>query len=454
MMVKRAHFGVLGALFAILILSPASAQPSQMVEHLVVQAEDGRLNLLSANDRGQLSSLGSIEGFQLNLFGDSTHLVEWEITLPSQIVPSPDGRRVAFTAYSFARQETALFVFTPGQSDLIQVHLPGLASLSWLPDSAGILLYPPGIYTGRNNIEINDIYFYQMASGDFTVLTNTPRHREQSVTWLPEVQRVLHSGPDTACSPPCVSASDMYLTTLDGQSTALTDLGAQLPIDIPDNPYGFCRGRHPVWSDANFRVYYVANCHYPGGDLPYDLLYSADISGNNRLEANLPALFPDDEFIGIVGIHPTSDGQVYVVTASFNHYISGGFSDIWRVLLVTAPNQVKIVVDPRTAVPNPVVTALSPNETRLALSSQWDNGYLVVVKLGSGQYRQLPTTLSGNICDMKWLDAQRILGVEYGGGCDNAYRQPGDAYIFNVDTGLSDNITAGLDGIVWLLPTP
>ncbi len=451
-MVNRARFAVFGILLACIIVSPAFAQPSPAAKYLVVQATGGRLNLFTANNQGELSSFGSIEGFQLHLFGDSNYPVEWEITLPSQIVPSPDGKHVAFTAYSFAQRETALFVFTQGQSDLIQVRLPGLASLRWLPDNDGILLYPPHIYTGRTEIEVSDIYLYRLVSGSLVALTRTPEDREGGTTWLAVVQQVLYTGPESVCSKPCVSAYDFYLATLDGQSTALTNLGAQLPADVPGNPYGFCWALHPVWSDANSRMYYVASSHYPGGDLPYQLLYSTDINGNNRLEANPPALFPDDEFIVIVGIHPTSDGQVYVVTASFNHDIPGGFADIWRVLRITAPNETEIVVDPGMAVPNPVVTALSPDETRLALSSQWTNGYLVIVDLASGQFTQLPTTLSKNICEMRWLDTRRILGVEYGGGCDNAYREPGEAHIFNVETGSSEIIATGLDGIVWLLP--
>lgn len=225
----------------------------------------------------------------------------------------------------------------------------------------------------------------------------------------------------------------------------------QIPADIPDHSYGWCRTSAPAWSQANARIYYTVQCYHPGGDLEYDLLYSVSSSGDNRLEANLPAIFPDDLFITIAGTHLTSNGHVIVATASHNVYITGGFTEHWRVLRVSSPNQVEIMVNPDTASPYPITTELSPDERRLALSSQWEDGYLVIVNLSSGQTTQFPTNLAGSICEMAWLNEQEILALEYIRGCNNVFRRPNAKLVFNIDTGASRQIAGQLDGIVWML---
>jgi hypothetical protein len=191
------------------------------------------------------------------------------------------------------------------------------------------------------------------------------------------------------------------------------------------------------------------NC---GGDLPLDLLYSVDLNGNNRLEANLPTIFSDDEFIAILEIHPLSNGSVYIATGSYNHTIPGDFPEIWRVLRISVPNQVELIVAPDQAAPIPITTGFSPDETRLALSSQWPNGYIVIVNLNSGQYTQLPTVIPDNICRIEWVDTEHILGTAYNDACDNLYRQPGATYVFDLQTGASDVVDLGLPGTSWFLP--
>jgi hypothetical protein len=59
------------------------------------------------------------------------------------------------------------------------------------------------------------------------------------VMWLPEIQRILYIGPLTRCTSPCVTAENLYLLTLDGQTSALTHLETELPTDVPDSPFSY-----------------------------------------------------------------------------------------------------------------------------------------------------------------------------------------------------------------------
>jgi hypothetical protein len=142
-----------------------------------------------------------------------------------------------------------------------------------------------------------------------------------------------------------------------------------------------------------------------------------------------------------------------VVTAGYNHAIAGGV-ELWRVVRIDAPNAWEVVVTPEESRPMPVVAALSPDEDRLALNSQWGERELTLVDLDSGDYRALPIGVSGTICRMAWLDSDRILGAEYFGGCDNSLEQPGAAYIFDLVSGVSTRVGSDGDGVYCVLPGP
>ncbi len=158
-----------------------------------------------------------------------------------------------------------MFIFTPGEPDLVQAAIPGMAALRWLPDGDGLLLSRPIVPITEAGAQVEELYLYRLATGQLTALTDTPAHGEYSVLWLPEIERVLYTGPGSTCDAPCITAGDFYLADLDGESERLTDLGTQIPEDYPGSPFGLCLAERPVWSEVNRRLYYVAECYAPVG---------------------------------------------------------------------------------------------------------------------------------------------------------------------------------------------
>jgi hypothetical protein len=366
---------------------------------------------------------------------------------------SLDGLSVAFIGYRFnqGQQETVLFLYRLGQLGLHQVDIPAIAHFSWSPASDAILLFPPGIlYDGWT---LQDVYLYDLQSDMLTQLTNTSDDIEGYVMWLPDNDHIVFVGTDVPCQSSCTSyASNLYAMDRAGENLIrLTDLGSQVPSH-PTLSYFYCVAAQPTWSGVEARIYYVARCmeddHY------HDHLYSVSLDGDNRLEANLPALYPDNRYTIIRDIYPSStEDGIYLTVTSQTEPVPEDRSPTvnnWHVFHVSQPEHVAIVFEYDAPYSHEFADSmLSPDEQWIALGSSNSDmgdgsGTLWIANLNSGQI-ELQMEFPEQVCQVEWLDNQRLLF--------NVFSQRVCAYsagtwILNVETGASEEITAELDGFV------
>ena len=122
--------------------------------------------------------------------------------------------------------------------------------------------------------------------------------------------------------------------------TRLTDLGSQIPPTLA-RPYGSCLPKSIHWSIPLSRIYYAASCN----EGEREFLFSVGIGGDNRLEADLPSLYPDDRFTFIKNVLPSAiEGVVYItVTAEQSPPGRSRIINHWRVLRIDGPGNVEVI---------------------------------------------------------------------------------------------------------------
>ncbi len=302
----------------IIVPKPTSAQEPPPIEQLAIRLHEGGISLYNVDRLGQFHFITTLTGFNLSRLSYSVG-AEWEIVSPSDIVASPDGRRIAFTSMR-STGETALFVYTLGQTELHQVAAPGIGILKWSPQNDAILLAPAEVLTSSSVPYVQDVYLYALVSDSFVNLTNTPQDVEQAVQWLPDGNHILYDGALISCTAPCMRYRNLNVFDRSTQNQSeLVDLGTQLPtnITLPSSDVT-CFPHNMVWSTANQRVYYAVSC-VDMADQPHSALFSVDLQGDNRVEIDLTALYPDEEFTAITDLsgHPKSSNLYLLVKARF-----------------------------------------------------------------------------------------------------------------------------------------
>lgn len=270
---------------------------------------------------------------------------DWIILAPEVIQVSPHGERVAFVAFrSFpgrTYEEAALFWFDVAQPTLNQVVVPGAFGVDWSPDSSRILL--SGIGLGIYFAAISDVlnnsnaYLFTLATESLVQLPNHANERRSDYQWL-DSQRLIFRQSGENCDQPCVRAVNLYVLDLTTQTISrLTDIGYRLPLDISLDYLQFYSDCYPellAWSETLVRLYYSATC-YDTSDQAHSYLYSTDLTGNNRLEANLLPFYPDDLYTRIVSIHNV-ENTVYFTVKSETRPRSEGSEAIFTSWLVFA----------------------------------------------------------------------------------------------------------------------
>jgi hypothetical protein len=453
--IKRACVGVWGILCVVLILvpRPSAAQELPLIEQLAIQLHEGGFSLYNVDSSGQFSLITTLTNFNLIHLAYSAEAA-WEIDSPSDFALSPDGQHIAFT--SMTRDgDTALFLYTLGQTELHQVAAPAMGVLKWSPANDAILLAPPEVPISYSRPYVQDVYLYTLASDRFTNLTNTPEDAEEAVTWLPDGNHILYAGPLRGCGPTCTDHRDLYLFDRSTQSQSeLVDLGTQLPAHFTDPSfYYFCYPHNPVWSTADQRIYYAASCVIdPGED---SVLSSVDLQGNNRLEVDLTALYPDDNYsvIADLSIHPGS-GHIYLlVNSRFYEAINTSMQEAGRWHVFTnRTGQWDLITEADQASPPGWALAVSPDEQRVAVGGQTARaGFLSLADLSTGQVSTQSN--EGAVCQVQWRDNDTLLHTGTA-GCGTGYSTAAITWMLDIHTGDSVQMTGGLDGVVWLLPKP
>jgi hypothetical protein len=394
---------------------------------------------------------------------------EWVILAPEAIQVSPQGNRVGFVALhsnpGLAFEEASLFWFDVNQPGIHQVPLPGVFGIKWSPDSSQILLRNVGLGVDFSAISSSlrnpNYYIYSIPQDSLMQLPVPADELRYYTQWL-DNQTLVYFRPNEDCIESCIRAVDAFLFDLMTQSTQrLTEIEHQLPSDVTSDvlqTYSICYAGDLTWSSIEQRLFYDVSCN-DSSDQAHDYLYSTDLSGNNRLEADLPQLFPEDLYTFIQDIRVVED-TLYLVVKSETRPLAGGSQAIFQSWLVLRLDEggLSIVSDTRfggSASATLSGSAFSSDGSRVVLvGTDWTSaqlGYLEVVDLVISE-PVIQMHLEDHVCNGEWLDTQHFLYNTFEFQCDVLTNNPTQTWILNMITGTQTEIIQSDAGQLVILP--
>jgi hypothetical protein len=460
------------ALTAILLMCAAYgsimfAQSDGAGESIAIQFDGDAINLYRVDSAGNFAPMDSLNGFYIRGVGFSSG--EWEIARGSDIVLSPDRQQFAFTAASNLTRETMLFIYRVGENDFQRIAIPGLGQVIWSPDGSDILLTQPDtLFDGSYSI-LEEAYLYTLASNSLTLLVNGQNIALADFVWLPEGETIVYEGGLSACAvQPCTPVRDLYTIDRQRQIThQLTDLSAiiETALALDAMTFSFCDVEHPTWSMFNERLYYSLDCE-DGGGFTFSTLMSVRLNGESRLEGQLASSFPGAIRAEIIDIHPSPDSDaVFLSAAVSSEEVVNGFNTIrgsWNVMGNSAPGVLNLLAsrtfDDLSEAPVQA-SAMSPDAGYLLLGGGLldgmtlaATGYLATVDLTTGQITEHPADKA--VCDVEWVDDQIARYRQFDSACSNGFRIPIGTWLLNIANATQTEITADLNGFVWVLDIP
>lgn len=377
---------------------------------------------------------------------------------PSDITLSPNGQFIAFTTYShyMPSERASLYLYSLKDSALHRIDIPGLALPLWSPDSSAVLLVPPPYY-GQDtyDMQVHDAYLYTISSDRVIRITHTTTEGyKNSFYWLPDNEHIIYSK----------GGRDFYVTDRQGQhETRFTNA---ISLHLPTYNYVICRTRSPQWSAAHQRLYFVAGCSSEGEDDGHDSLHSISLTGGDeRLELDLHALYPDDYYgteISNFYLDPVGTG-IYIVVRAQTQYFAGSGIDyqaydevVWRVGYLNEAGDWRLIAEkstPDLTSSMAFAAALSPSGKYLAVAGnlmQPEQGLLSVVNTQTGQLLDVESAKS--ICAVRWLNDQELLYTEFNGHCGTSIPEPYKLQMLDIKTSHTADVFTNLSGMVWMLP--
>jgi hypothetical protein len=301
------------------------------------------------------------------------------------------------------------------------------------------------------------------------LLVNGENGALSDFVWLPDSETIFfENGYGTCTVQPCTPVRDLYtINKLEQLPSQLTDLTAaiatELALDIMS--LSSCGVEHPIWSPFTNRLYYSLDCEDSGG-FTFSTLMSVSLTGENRVEGQLVDFIPAAIRTQIVDIHPSPRSDaVYLSASSSSEEVVNGFNIIkgsWQVLQNTAPGLLNLLASQTfddESEPPVQTSAQSPNADYLMLgggvldgSTLTTSGYLATVDLTSGQVTEYQADEA--ICDIEWVNGQTVRYRQFNSACSNDFRIPTATWLLDIMDGSQINITADLDGFVWVLAVP
>lgn len=437
----------LGLVMLAMGLNASVAQEPPSAQHLAMQFHDHENTFYAVDETGNFTFLKSLPTFSIvSWITPSNH--QWSVMHPDDIVLSPDGRHIAFTAIrhpSTLTSETALFIYTLGEPDLHQVAAPGLGEIIWSPASDAILLVRPD--GGGSPVSVDKAYLFDLATDTFTPVVD---EYNGAARWLPSGDTIVYRGQRIHCNAGCATTNEVFRVGLSGQPPVqLTNLATQIATDANLTGWYQCFPLYLTWSTANQRLYYDAGC-MDGGDYVHSSLYSVSLSGDNRFELNLDTVIPDIKDIRIIDIFELPDSNDMLVVASVITEREAQLTK-WLAVRVSSPGQWQIVVDPDERTPYTRIASLSPNSQYLAVGGR--HSYFVTIDLAGGQPIRVPMPGDHSICYVNWLDDQRLF-VTGAPACGRTAQSPRTTWLYNLSTGSLQEFNGGLEGTVWVNKPP
>lgn len=407
----------------LLHLAPVNAQQGTSWYRIAVQASDS-FAFYVVDNTGNYNLIHDF-GTQFGVFG--LNIGEWMIPTTSDVVPSPNGRFIALVAAT--PEEVALFIYDIQEDLLEQTPIEGYASLVWSPDNTAIALVPAERFVLFPPAFLS-LSVYEIATGTLNVLTPA-RETVEPVFWSPEGQSLLYS-----------NGFDWFKIDKMGQNIIrLTNLNEQLPLDLADTTYSSigCSTQIGEWSQKNSRLYYVLACA-SDEDRRQNLVYSLSTDGNNRLELDVLAVFPNDYDHAITNL-VTLDSGVYAAITG-RPLIDDVYNIEWRVIRITSPEESEIIYeDPFLPPLSRTLHAfdVSPNGNRLILSGTTNDmravgSYMAMIDpIGvepaeTYEFEQI-------FCDLDWLEEHYLILTEYPERACGFFEITGEQFQLDTETG-------------------
>jgi hypothetical protein len=424
------------------MVSPATAQEAIPVP--VVYAEnDTGITLYAVSADKTLAAIGNLP----DDFTTDAYKTTWKIR--KNLVVSPDKQQLAFTAqkYDDNKNRVAFYIFSLTEQTFRQVfeedYIGYYLHLKWSPDSQNILIEPE-VEDNCGCMGRAEVRIYNLVSGDIHQLTDRSRDLVGgSFTWATNNFDLIYSG----------SGVDIVEIRPDGiHRQSLVNFEMNPP---PDSFSGSCNF---AWSEQRTRWYYVVGCFW---DDPLDSLHSVDLSGDARMEADLPDLLrkefplpaeyePYVEDVHVTNIHQT-EAAVYaafefkaMAPESSDPGSDWKLQDIWRVIRLGSPGKMETAFEfTASGILNTglVQAAFAPDNQKVALVA----GSLIVIgDLVTGdQLVMLPRTLESyyDRTNVQWIDEARLL-----------YAADSDVWLLDASDGKTFNLTADIESTAYLLP--
>lgn len=403
-MKHRLHFVLLsGLMLGLMTVASVRAQGSQppLRTYLLIPVETG-LEIRRLEPDGRMIPLTVLGDFTL----EGRQAAPWNIVDWYTPSVSPDGRVLAFPA-THSSGESALFLYDLSSGDLKQYALSfpadSLLALDWSPDGSAILLDAFVSLAA-------DTHVFDVATGQLTQIIDG---FNVGLKWLPDSIHFVYHGP-SPCRDACQSDGDFYLGDRFGLNTrAITRIDAA-ELGLVDRMTSVrVGGSLSTWAPRENRLYINLNDLEIAPD-SLELLYSVDLAGNLRFEADIAAVYPDSELpieLRRMFVHP-DDGSLYLLTET--QRVDDAILR-WSILRYTpSSSPIEVVYERDFYEEERFISSLSisPDGRFVAFggrdSSGGRAGILLVVDLLSGQ-AVLEQDDIKPICKLVWLDDQSLL---------------------------------------------
>lgn len=422
----------------------------QPIETLVLRQMDTELEFLNLNADGSTTLVASIPG--RGLYFDT-----WSIPVYIDVAPSPDGNQIAFTAMSGMSlgDPTTLFIVDLSPVQVRQFEIPDIASTIWSPNGDAILLGPPSQYIGARIGESGEIYLFDMETETLSLVIASDENRTiKDVLWTPDGRRILMIYSERNSDR---FIYELALISRDGTGFEQLTNMAELTPETVANKYedvdyisyrDYCLIKSIDWSERDARLYYAQVC----GEAPLQSIavYSVDLSGNNRMEIDLAAYFPENFGLDFTGQKFTNllvaEDTIWLVVRESKSTLN---LDIIRI---SAPNNAEIVA----TYPDRVAqfAAISEDKSRIAIttaSGVSSEQFVLNVDIATDQINTLtlPNNENGLVCQVVRLGNETIVVSENETGlCEQGSPHsyiPSSAFIWQPDTGTVEPVDFGSD---------
>ncbi len=398
-----------------------------------------------AQDRVVITSLDEPENVILELENvtlfDGNPELEW-LLHPHEIKLSPDKQQIAFVTVQ--PDIYNLNIITLSTLSKRTIPLPYPATAEWSPNGDAIFI------SLFRTLYIDRVYQYEDSVTGFIYNLEIDELIEVPVTGISHIQGSDENdafliGRDSN------SGQALYKVSSRGEDfVKLTDF-ANVSL-FPDRTVTRICPPMVIDTDANL-VYFTERCE------------TLSPSSSNLLSLSMPDMtvryetdlseFEAEEITGVDAVRPLTmtmiDEDIYVVTNA-NIWSRGGRLDGWRVLKLTADQDVRVLFETERVNWNPIHHAtFSPDGQYVALSAQ---STIAVVNLDTGNMWEATLTEEVDewVCSFHWISDSELmfdasgLCATHAAGAVNSI--PGRIYKFDV---ITESLVMLVESDAWLL---